>query len=183
MMNDYLCIEVNQRNELRTRMSFNLFQMQFHDVDVKIDTGCPFTMIPLRAAGLSEHATSRLKRRDCENPEIVKHISFGVNDTEEKREQDKENFRNKNYLQVSSISFRHSFENVSLGGFQVGNAELLVSYDRTGNVLIGMDVLRLFDVHMGISAVTGTHTMLACPADSLSSSYREALSVHFGIDS
>ena len=61
----------------------------------------------------------------------------------------------------------------------MGNAELLVSYDRTGNVLIGMDVLRLFDVHIGVSAVTGTHMMLACPTDNLSSSYLEALSVHF----
>ena len=56
-----------------------------------------------------------------------------------------------------------------------------VSYDRTGNILIGMDVLSQMDIHIGKSKVLGKTVFLACPYTAINREYLEALSQHFDI--
>ena len=56
-----------------------------------------------------------------------------------------------------------------------------VSYDRTGNILIGMDVLSQMDIHIGKSKILEKTVFIACPYDSLNQEYLEALNQHFDI--
>ena len=46
---------------------------------------------------------------------IKKEISFGVNDTREKRDGDKEKFRNGQYMEIKSITFRHGTFGIDFG--------------------------------------------------------------------
>lgn len=56
-----------------------------------------------------------------------------------------------------------------------------VSYDRTGNILIGMDVLSQMDIHIGKSKILGKTVLIACPYEGMNQEYLKALSQHFDI--
>ena len=99
---------MNQRNEIRTDVNLRIKSMeltQIEDVNVKIDTGCPYTSIPILKFGISSAKTQQMKQRDCADDRIRKEISFGVNDTQEKRDADKEKFRAGKYMELNSITF------------------------------------------------------------------------------
>lgn len=63
------------------------------NMNVKIDTGCPYTSIPILRFGISSTKAQQMKQSDCVDARIRKEISFGVNDSKEKRDEDKENMR------------------------------------------------------------------------------------------
>ncbi len=147
--NDFLIIKLNQKNEFRTNASFEINEMKFSAVDVKIDTGCPHTSFPMLKLGLSEETAYKLKEQDCQNENVAKTISFGVNDTKTKRDEDKRKFKSKRYMELNSISFKHTAKNFSLGVLPLGDFPISVSYDRTGNTLIGMDILKKLEIFIG----------------------------------
>ena len=90
-----------------------------------------------------------MKQNDCQNDSIAKTISFGVNDSKVKRDDDKKKFKNKRFMELNSISFRHVANNFTLGNLELGNFPISVSYDRTGNILIGMDILKNLEIYIG----------------------------------
>ena len=54
-----------------------------------------------------------------------------------------------------------------------------ISYDRTGNILIGMDILSKLDIHIGKSKIVEKTIFLACPNNSINQVYLNALKQHF----
>lgn len=66
---------------------------KIENMNVKIDTGCPYTSIPILRFGISSTKAQQMKQSDCVDDRIRKEISFGVNDSKEKRDEDKENMR------------------------------------------------------------------------------------------
>ena len=122
-----------------------------------------------------------MKERDCADDKIRKEISFGVNDSKEKRDADKEKFRAGKYMELKSITFRQRDFELNFDGVCINKDYVKVSYDRTGNILIGMDVLSQMDIHIGKSKVLGKTVFLACPYTSMNREYLEALSRHFDI--
>ena len=58
-----------------------------------------------------------------------------------------------------------------------------INCDTTGNVLIGMDVLKEFDFHCGQSRKTGKYIFIGCLKDELTIEYLNALKNHFGYES
>lgn len=120
-----------------------------------------------------------MKQRDCADDRIRKEISFGVNDTKEKRDADKEKFRAGKYMELKSITFQHGDFEIDFGGVYISKDHVKVSYDRTGNILIGMDILSQMDIHIGKSKVLGKTVFIGCPYDSMNREYMEALSLHF----
>ena len=95
MKSKFLMLSLNNKNEFRANMKIfipSLTMQEFNDVDVKIDTGCPKSSIPIKRLGISKKDAEKLKKRDCLNELVTKNISFGVNDSEEKRKNDKEKF-------------------------------------------------------------------------------------------
>lgn len=162
MMNkDFLIIKLNSKNEFRTTASFELNEMKFSAVDVKIDTGCPHTSFPMLKLGLSEEAAYKLKEKDCNDDAVLKTISFGVNDTKVKRDEDKRKFKSKRFMELNSISFKHKAKDFSLGSLKLGDYSISVSYDRTGNTLIGMDVLKNLEIFIGKNNL-GETVLIAC---------------------
>ena len=184
MRNQYILLEMNQRNEIRADVNMTIKSMeltQIEDMDVKIDTGCPYTSIPIRRLGISSMKAQQMKQRDCADDRIKKEISFGVNDTKEKWNADKEKFRAGKYMELKSITFQHGDFEIDFGGICISNDHVKVSYDRTGNILIGMDVLSQMDIHIGKSKILGQTIFIACPYDCMNQEYLEALNQHFDI--
>lgn len=65
----------------------------------------------------------------------------------------------------------------------LADSEIFVNYDRKSNVLIGMDILENWDIHIGKSIKPeeeGQTVLLACPYNQLSEEYRSELYGTFG---
>lgn len=152
----------------------------FANVNVKIDTGCPHTSFPMQKLGISDAEAYRMKLKDSNDASIMKSISFGVNDSKTKKDEDKKKFRSKRYMELNSISFRHIATGLSICDMDIGDFEVSVSYDRVGNILIGMDILKTLEVHMGTIS-TGETVLLACPRNNITNDYRQELNSMFDV--
>lgn len=184
MRSKYILLKVNQRNEIRADVNMSIKNMgltEIENMNVKIDTGCPYTSIPILKLGISSAKAQQMKLRDCADHEIRKEISFGVNDSKEKRESDKEKFKAGRYMELKSITFQHRDFEIDFGEVCINKDYVKVSYDRTGNILIGMDILSKLDIHIGESKILGKTVFIACPYESMDQEYPEALSQHFDI--
>lgn len=182
MKNNYIFLELNQNNEFRADVNMIIKSMDItaiENINIKIDTGCPYTSIPVLKLGISSMKAQQMKQKDCADSTIRKEISFRVNDTKEKRDADKEKFRNKQYMELKSITFQHGGFDIAFGGIHVEKDFVKVSYDRTGNILIGMDILSKLDIHIGKSKLLGKTIFLACPNDRINQEYLSALKRHF----
>lgn len=84
-------------------------------------------------------------------------------------------------MELKSITFQHRDFEIDFGGVCISKEFVKVSYDRTGNILIGMDVLSQKDIHIGKSKILGKTVFLACPYANMKREYLEALNQHFDI--
>ena len=110
MKNNFILLELNHRNEIRADVNMTIKSLditKIGHINVKIDTGCPYTSIPIRKLGISNEKAWLMKQSDCADPSIRKEISFGVNDSKEKREADKEKFKTGKYMELQSVTFEH----------------------------------------------------------------------------
>lgn len=182
MKNKYILIELDHNNEIRADVNLIIKSLNItsiENINIKIDTGCPYTSIPILKLGISAAKAQQMKQIDCRNDKIKKEISFGVNDTREKREADKEKFRKGQYMELKSITFRHEAFGIDLGGVYIEKDFVKISYDRTGNILIGMDILSKLDIHIGKSKILGKTIFLACLNNNINEEYLNALKQHF----
>ena len=97
-----------------------------------------------------------------------------MNDSKNKRDEDKKKFKNKLYMDLNSVTFQHSIEKIVIDGYAIGDCGIRISYDRTGNILLGMDILKMFDIHIGTDK-DGETVLIACLKDDLSDEYIKEL--------
>lgn len=65
------------------------------------------------------------------------------------------------------MKFQHTIQDFQIAGMPVRNDVIYVNYNRRGNILIGMDILQYWDIHMGNSRITGKKLFLACPGENM----------------
>jgi hypothetical protein len=171
---------MNNRNEFRTTANLSFKGTDYSKVDVKIDTGCGYSSFPVLRLGITSTDAYNMKVSDSADCTIKKAISFGVNDSKIKREDDKKKFKNKLYMDLASITYKHHLLNLSLNDYEIGDCDVRISYDRTGNILIGMDILKMLDVHIGTIS-TGETVLLACKKNELTTEYRLELNRLFDV--
>ena len=190
MKNSYIKISLNENNEFRAKANIiipSINVLDANDVIVKIDTGCPYTSFPVKNLGISEEKALAYKQKDSNDSSVRKSISFGVNDSKEKRDNDKKLFKSQLFMQLTSVSFRHSDVKLKIMDVSISVDSVMLSYDRTGNILIGMDIMKDWDIHISTVAnpdleETGKTIFLACPKDSINAEYRSELKRLFNID-
>lgn len=184
MKNNFILLELNHRNEIRADVNMTIKSLditKIGHINVKIDTGCPYTSIPIRKLGISNEKAWLMKLSDCADPSIRKEISFGVNDSKEKREADKEKFKTGKYMELQSVTFEHKDLEIDFEGICLKKDSVKISYDRSGNILIGMDLLSQMDIHIGKSKILGKTIFLACPYVSMNAYYLHPLNEHFDL--
>lgn len=169
-MSKFIRATLNSRNELRCKGAFDFIGHRMDDISFKIDTGCNYTCIPLKRTTLDDVLIEEMKHRDYLDPRIEKVVSFGVNDTDEKRESDISKFRAGNFNDLASVSVRRKVSNLTIDGCNLGKQEIFINYTRTGNILIGMDILSKLDIHIGKTS-EGETVFLACPLDRINDEY------------
>mgnify|MGYP005752944905 CR=1 FL=1 len=170
MKNSFIKITLDERNEFRARADFTLFGNDCEEVSVKIDTGCAYTSIPIsKVAVVSKDTVQKWMEMDYNNPKAKKVISFGVNDSKEQRKKIKEEFA-KGIYDSTAVSFIHKIKDISINGVYLGTLDLRVNYKRSGNILIGMDILKTWDIHIR-RIESGETILLACPYNQINEEY------------
>ena len=84
-------------------------------------------------------------------------------------------------MNCPAMKFEHKMIDFMIGGTKIQSDKICLNYDRKGNILIGMDILKDWDIHIGVSKVTGKNLLLACTTENRSTEYRHALEKHFGL--
>lgn len=183
ILTNYLLIEKDKRNELHVTADIHIPNIEIGDIirpKVKIDTGCSYTNIPVQSIGMSQDLAMKYKWKDLNNSEIKRYMTFGVNDSAEYRQIVAQGMNTEQLMDVRAVSFRHRNVEIEIGGIRIRKT-ISVNYDRTGNVLIGMDILSQMDMHMGKSKILDKTVLLACPYTMLNDDYYRALEDHFGL--
>lgn len=183
MRSKYILLKMSHKNEIRANVDITISSLGLvglKDINVKIDTGCPYTSIPIKKLGISAKTALKWKQRDINDDSIQKQISYGVNDTDEQKEQYKAMLRQGEYEKLPAVTFVQRGLIMDFNGIEIESPTVKVSYDRTGNILIGMDILKNWDIHIG-TIENGETYLLACPKDQLNDEYFIELNRLFGI--
>ncbi len=190
MTNKYIRIKMKQvytGGTLTALASFKLDNVAslFNGVEVKIDTGCSVSTIPLiHASGVKYCSESgqgavrkmcrELKQDDLNNG-VEYLISYGV-ETGGRKHIKPVSYDGK--VACEALKFKHGISNFKIDGVDISTKDIYVNYDRVGNILIGMDILKNWDIHIGESAApedSGKTVFLACPYDNLNEDYFKEL--------
>ena len=167
------------------RNSFNgVLQVGENTVgNIKIDTGCSFTNIPLMFFGYSESESKQLKKVDIEsfrNGETRIVRSLGVETSKNKKLKDIDLMTDDELYEDASICFIHS-SNLILNDYDLGEMKFKVNYDRYNYGLVGMNILKRFDFYCGLSKVLGCCVFVGVlKSQEDKSDYYRALEEHFG---
>ncbi|MDE7311647.1 MAG: hypothetical protein K2N87_08555 [Eubacterium sp.] len=145
----------------------------------KLDTGCAFSTIPFRVLYNVSHNTALQYKQAAIDSHLKYQRSYGVSDTEMTRQKDKELLKNNKLLECTSLKFMHKDIPLVLNGYALVH-DIAVNYDRTSNILIGMDILQDFDFHCGKSIDNGEYLFLGCLRNDISQDYLDELYKHFG---
>ncbi len=183
MTNDYLEInmtETDYGSAFYCKADFLLDNMStyFRDVEVKIDTGCSFSTIPVKRLGIAEKICKQLKISDIENK--VDYLrSYGI-ETGGKIHFVPVTKRQK--INSEALKFKHKVLSFRLCGVPIPVNSIYLNYNRSGNILIGMDILQKMICHWDISKKTGKTVMLCCPRERANEAFYKAMREHFGIE-
>lgn len=123
--------------------------------NIVIDTGCMYTNIPLLSAGISKEACSRYKREDIialRNNELRASFSRGI-ETGNIAFPKLEDISDDEIMKSPAIGFKHILSDVRLGMLKIAELPVKINYDRTSSMLLGMNVLRNYEIHIGLSRV------------------------------
>lgn len=149
-------------------------------VQAKIDTGCMKTCISFKQFLSRKNQKDTSFKLKAISANLPASISFGVNDSLEYIETQKVLYHNRDYMNCTAISFIHPIKSIYLGEYEVPVDGIKISYDRPRSILIGMDILRNFDMHTGVSKVNGENVLIGCLRDNITPEYLTALEEHFG---
>lgn len=184
MMNKYIEIEMTPTvygagGSFNTEAGFRLdnFKAPFYNIEVKIDTGCSISTIPLKGLKVSDTLCKLLKRIDIAN-DVPYFLSYGIETGGLKH---KIPVTDEERMDCPAMKFEYGISDFVIGGVGISSDKICLNYDRSGNILIGMDVLENWDIHIGVSKKIEKSLLLACPFDNIYKEYFEALETHFGI--
>lgn len=183
MKSNYILLKLNKRNEIRADVGITIESLDLiglEDINVKIDTGCPYTSIPIKKLGVSTIKAQEWKLRDSNDKTVIKQISYGVNDTEDQKKEYRRMLEQGEFEKLPAVTFVHHGLTINFDGIEIKKNDVKVSYDRTGNILIGMDIMKDWDIHIG-KTKTGETVFLACPYDKLNDEYYKELNNLFEV--
>ena len=163
--------------EGKARFRLGNIKSDFSDVDIKFDTGCSVSTIPVKTIGISSLVCKKLKEKDIDdNTETIR--SYGV---ETGGRFHSEPITKRQKMNCPALKFKHTISDFEIEGVQIPISDIYLNYDRTGNVLIGMDILNQMINHIDISQKTGHMLWLCAPRDSVGQDFYDAMAEHFGI--
>lgn len=147
-------------------------EMPFYNISVKIDTGCSISTIPAKRLKISQSHRKQLKAMDIKN-QINWYLSYGV-ETGGEKHKEPQTFDEK--IECSALKFEHNISEFGIDGVPINVRSICINYDRSSNILIGMDILKDWDIHIGTidNPDLPEHEQtifLGCPRDQINEEY------------
>lgn len=183
MMNKYIRIVMTPTKcgiggSFTTVASFKLDNIlsPFSNVQIKIDTGCSISTIPLARFKALNSLCDKLKYDDI-SKNVFYVSSYGV---ETGGKEHSIPITDDEKIKCEALKFKHIISDFNIAGVPLLNNYMFVNYNRKGNILIGMDILKDWDIHMGTIS-TGETIFLACPKEKINDEYLLELERTFGI--
>lgn len=164
--------------EGEAKFALDNFEVPFNKVDVKIDTGCSVSTIPVKKLNIPSTMCKKLKKKDIED-DVDSMISYGV---ETGGTFHIEPVTKRQKIKCPDLKFKHTITDFIINGVRIPVNSIYLNYDRCGNVLIGMDILEQMISHIDVSKKTGTLLLLCAPRDNVDDDFAEAMKEHFDID-
>ena len=154
-------------------------------VNCKIDTWCIKTSIPIKKLIIGSQSIKEEKALKLKHYAINKNIpyerSYGVSDTLSTKKNDDMLIKQGRLIDCTSLKFKQKADILEIAKYDLGPHIIGVNYDRTSNILIGMDIMKDWDIHIGKDTKTHETIFLACQYDNINDEYLIALEEHFGI--
>lgn len=165
-------------NEFKCDMSI-FFMRKKYIAKAKIDTGAYCILIPLKTLGIKEEKLLEYKDFFVSNNFICGTLR-GVEGTFNLSKEDYLKMSKEDKLAYRGFRFIADYSHLFIDNYYLGNGNCSVTCDTSGNILLGMSVLKDFDIHIGVSRVTGKCTFIGCLNDKINKEYLDALLAHFG---
>lgn len=164
-------------NKFVCRLSFNFegkYDIDLVDIDAILDTGCSHSHISADLIYIFFSEEERLGTKGKYMRIRPKGIGTGVESN------GKLNNTDTNDVNNPRIMISQKCYNVNINGVYIGNRYLNVSYDTSRVALIGMSILKDWDIHIGKNK-QGETVFLGCPYNQLNQEYYIALNNEFGL--
>ena len=178
-MSNYLFIELEENAfNLYIHGELDNYDYYMHDLSCKIDTGCTHTVLNYFRID-PDSSQSEIKKIMDLDAKVPYKRSFGV---ESHGFYSKSPKTRKEFMRDNSLKFTHTIKSAIFEDYNVGDIEVGINYDRRGTCLIGMDILQLFDFHIGTSLITNNVTFVGVLKNQQDKSdYYNALKEHFNL--
>ena len=178
MSDKFIYSELSSKNAFISEMSIFIFD-KFYSANIKIDTGAYGIFIPLKTLGIKEDRLNSIKKFFVYNN--LKSVPLrGVEGSFKISVDDYYKMSYEERMKYEGMAFFADFKALTIDNYFLGNGSCKISCDTEGNILLGMDVLKHFDIHIGVSNDTGKCTFIGCQKDKLNNEYLDALFTHFG---
>lgn len=142
----YLEVKLDKTDLFKAQASFKLMNFERDSIDVRIVLGYPYTIVPIRTLGADSATASALKEFDEKlGSEII-------------------NSKCTHPCEASCDIklFSHVLHGLTLNGYPLGDVPCYADYDREGDIIIGTDLLRIMEIHYGVSQRTFEFLFLGC---------------------
>lgn len=168
---------VLDRNKFMCKLSFNFegkSDIDLVEIDAILDTGCSHSHISADLIYIFFSDKERLKTKEKFMSKRPKSIGTGVESNGKVNNTDANDINNPRVM-ISQKCYK-----VYINDICIGNRYLNVSYDTNQVALIGMEILKDWDIHIGKNKQRQT-VLLGCPYNQLNQDYYRALENEFGI--
>lgn len=178
-MSNYLFIELEENAfPLYIHGELDNYDYYMHDLNCKIDTGCTHTVLNYFRID-PDSTQGEIKKIMDLDAKVPYKRGFGV---------ESHGFYSKppktrgEFMRDNSLKFTHTIKSAIFEDYNIGDIEVGINYDRRGIGLIGMDILQLFDFHIGTSLLTNKVAFIGVlRSQQDKSEYYNALREHFGL--
>ena len=185
MTNNYFKVYSNGNRRFEVTLEFYLDGERYSTPRAIIDTGCPTSLIPANILfgiyGDMNSPEVRSKMREEKAIAISKGYrrythrgignstkSIGVGNTFE------------DILNNKRVVFERDATNISINHCSIQDTKVRISYDDLGITLIGYELLKQLDIHMGLSS-DRRMCIVGCPRQQFNNEYLKALEETFGL--
>lgn len=189
MIDTYIKSELSPRNEFRAD-----FECQFNNIKsyslagrarsgIKIDTGACGTLIPLKTLGWTTKQIDNLIEHYYYSNKRVFSSVRGVESTNKETLSEVQSMNLNDLKNYNGLAIRIKVDYIKVGSFRFNNIELRVTTRTDGNILLGMDIMKDWDIHIGKDVNTEEILFIACPYNKINNDYLLTIDRHFNIGS
>lgn len=187
-MTKYLECIISKQNEFRTNfMCFinnnendSIYIKGVRRSGIKLDTGAYGTLIPLRTLGWTDAQIEDLIENTYKNNKYAFSVVRGVENNNKQSQNEVFEMGLDELKQFRGLAIKLVADKIVIDNFEFNNIELRVTTHTEGNILLGMDIMKNWDIHIGQDIYTKETKFIACPYDRLNDEYLLALEERFG---